>query len=966
MAALKFVDSHNMVAYLERPTNSDDFTKIVDFLNANPIRYALTVSPTIYVSCIEQFWSTAKAQTINEETQIHALVDGKKIVITESSVRRDLQFADEDGTDCLPTTTIFENLKLMGYENLSDKLTFFKSYFSHQWKFLVHTILQCLSPKKTAWNEFSSNIASAIICLATNQKFNFSKMVFDGMTRNLDSLSAKFLMYPRFLQVFLDKQLDKVPSHNAVYNAPCHTKKVFANMKRIRKDFLGKVTPLFDTMLIQHQSEEGDSLERAATTGSSLEAKQVSGNITKTRSKATLNEPTHQGTGSGSGLRRQDTMGDTIDLFENVSKTSYDSPLGGVNTPRSDKDTMQLKELMEICTNLLQRVQDLETTKTAQAKEITSLKKRVKKLEQRGRSRTTGLKRLYKVGTSRMVESSTKASLGDQEDASKHGRNIAEIDADIDISLVHEDVGIQGRFHEEDMFDTSVFNDEEVFVGQDMADQEVNVAEKEVSAADPVTTAGEVVTTASVDISTASVPITVSTATPTTPPTTTTEDDMTLAETLMEIKSAKPKAIGVVMQEPSEIPRISAAQQQIQEKAQGSRDKGKAKMVEEEEPKEPTKIKDQIKHDEELAQRLDAQLQAEMEKEDRLARQREEEDNIVSWDNAQAMMEADYQMAERLHAEEQASLTDEEKASLFVQLLDARKKHFAALRAQEIRNKPPTKMQKRTTMCNYLKNMAGYKHNQLRHKSFDDIQKLFDKALKRVNTFVPMDTEKVEGSKAKAAGSETRVEESSKRAGEELDRESTKKQKVEDETEQAELKECFEIIPFDEDSVNTIPLATKQAPIVDYKITRDARKIYYHITRADGSTKVYMRFEDMLKMFDREDLEVLYRIVKDRFKSTKPVGDNRVLWGNLMTMFEPSAGDEMWREQGRYLIKSWKLIDSCRVHCLMLESMYIYMLVEEVFSGTFTYRSMWEGKATSCFKCEWLLSFSLSFIKKTA
>ncbi|GKC44337.1 retrovirus-related pol polyprotein from transposon TNT 1-94 [Tanacetum coccineum] len=193
-------------------------------------------------------------------------------------------------------------------------------------------------------------------------------------------------------------------------------------------------------------------------------------------------------------------------------------------------------------------------------------------------------------------------------------------------------------------------------------------------------------------------------------------------------------------------------------------------------------------------------------------------------------------------------------------------------------------MQKRTTMCNYLKNMAGYKHNQLRHKSFDDIQKLFDKALKRVNIFVPMDTEKVEGSKEKAAGSETRVEESSKRAGEELDRESTKKQKVEDETKQAELKECFKITSFDEDEVNTIPLPTKQAPIVDYKITRDERKIYYHITRAYGSTQVYMRFEDMLKMFDREDLEVLYRIVKDRFKSTKPVGDNKVLWGYLMTV----------------------------------------------------------------------------------
>ncbi|GKC60767.1 hypothetical protein Tco_1088365 [Tanacetum coccineum] len=216
-----------------------------------------------------------------------------------------------------------------------------------------------------------------------------------------------------------------------------------------------------------------------------------------------------------------------------------------------------------------------------------------------------------------------------------------------------------------------------------------------------------------------------------------------------------------------------------------------------------------------------------MEKEDRLARQREEEDNIVSWDNAQDMMEADYQMVERLHAEEQASLTDEEKASLFVQVLDARKKQFASLRAQEIRNKPPTKIQKKTTMCNYLKKMAGYKHNHLIHKSFDDIQKLFDKSPKKVNTFLLMDTEKVEGSKAKAACSETRVEESSKRAREDLDRESTKKQKVEDETKQGELKECLKIIPFDEDAINTIHLATKQAPIADYKITRDARKIYY-------------------------------------------------------------------------------------------------------------------------------------------
>ncbi|GJT05013.1 putative reverse transcriptase domain-containing protein [Tanacetum coccineum] len=150
MATLKFADTHNMVAFLSKPTKSDGFEQIVDFLNAHPIRYALTINPTIYISCIEQFWSTVKAKTINGEEQLHALVDGKKIIITESSVRRDLQLADEEGVDCLPNSTIFEQLTLMG-------------------------------PKTTAWNEFSSTMASAIICLATNQKFNFSKFIFDNI-----------------------------------------------------------------------------------------------------------------------------------------------------------------------------------------------------------------------------------------------------------------------------------------------------------------------------------------------------------------------------------------------------------------------------------------------------------------------------------------------------------------------------------------------------------------------------------------------------------------------------------------------------------------------------------------------------------------------------------------------------------------------------------------------------------------
>ncbi|GKB67811.1 hypothetical protein Tco_0929223 [Tanacetum coccineum] len=84
MYALKFADSHNMIAFLAKPIESEGFEKIVDLLNANPIKYALSVDPTIYTLCIKQFWATAKVKTINGEVQLQALVDGKKVIITET------------------------------------------------------------------------------------------------------------------------------------------------------------------------------------------------------------------------------------------------------------------------------------------------------------------------------------------------------------------------------------------------------------------------------------------------------------------------------------------------------------------------------------------------------------------------------------------------------------------------------------------------------------------------------------------------------------------------------------------------------------------------------------------------------------------------------------------------------------------------------------------------------------------
>ncbi|GJW32820.1 hypothetical protein Tco_0052852 [Tanacetum coccineum] len=218
------------------------------------------------------------------------------------------------------------------------------------------------------------------------------------------------------------------------------------------------------------------------------------------------------------------------------------------------------------------------------------------------------------------------------------------------------------------------------------------------------------------------------------------------------------------------------------------KDKGKEKMVE---PKKPKKKKDQIEYDADVAQRL----QAELDEKSRLERERKEKaskaTNIVEWDDVQAMMDADYELAAKLQAEEQGEISIEERSKLFVELMNERKKYFARLRAEEQRRKPPTKTQKKNLMSTYLKNMAGYKHTQLKNKSFEEIHMLFEKEMKRVNIFVDIDAELVKGSETIESEVDIAVPKlaagSSKRAvEEELDQESSMRQKTGKSSELAE------------------------------------------------------------------------------------------------------------------------------------------------------------------------------------
>nr|GEV57078.1 synaptobrevin, longin-like domain protein [Tanacetum cinerariifolium] len=110
-------------------------------------------------------------EKVNGDIQLQALIDDKKVVFTKAIIRRDLHSDDADGVECLPNAEIFKELARLGYEKPPPKMTFYKAFFFAQWKFLIHTIVQCISAKRIAWNEFSSSMASAILCLATSRNF---------------------------------------------------------------------------------------------------------------------------------------------------------------------------------------------------------------------------------------------------------------------------------------------------------------------------------------------------------------------------------------------------------------------------------------------------------------------------------------------------------------------------------------------------------------------------------------------------------------------------------------------------------------------------------------------------------------------------------------------------------------------------------------------------------------------------
>nr|GEW79345.1 hypothetical protein [Tanacetum cinerariifolium] len=252
-----------------------------------------------------------------------------------------------------------------------------------------------MSAKRTAYNEFSSSMASDVIFLATGRKINFLKYIFDSLVRNVDS-SSKFYMYPRFLQLMINAQIADLSSYTTKYTSPSFTQKVFANMRRVGKGFSRVDTPLFEGMLVPQQVHVD------------IDAAAEDEDAAKPTSPAPTTTPPSL---------QQELIPSASQVAPTPPSSPHQSPIAPPSSPLPQQPPSHdatismdlLNQLLETCATVTKKVGNLEQDKVAQAIKITKLKQRVRKLEKKRKLKASGLKRLRKVGTTQRVESSADA-----------------------------------------------------------------------------------------------------------------------------------------------------------------------------------------------------------------------------------------------------------------------------------------------------------------------------------------------------------------------------------------------------------------------------------------------------------------------------------------------------------------------------------------------------------------------------
>ncbi|GJV19913.1 putative ribonuclease H-like domain-containing protein [Tanacetum coccineum] len=853
------------------------------------------------------------------------------------------------------------------------------------------------------------------ICIVKNP-------VFDSKTKYIE-------IRHHFIRDSNEKKLIQMSKIHTDHNVANLLKKAFNTQKPRKSKRTTEISqssgpiPLVANETVIKEWE--DIMEMAATTASSLEVEQDSGNINRTQSMATLNESFPQGTGSSSGPRCQDTTlrGAQAQIrFETAFKQSNDPPLLRVNTLGSREDSMKLKELMDLCTKLPKKLEDSDGISNLPTTEI--------------------FEQLALMGTY-IAPTLTQKLFSNMRSASK---GYTGVDIPLFPTMLVQGPVVQGEgsTHPVESHHTPTSapstsqppssspsrrtTRQESVVPQPRSPTQTNVADEAASTGVDVRHGGAATTVTSLDAGQGSGNIDKTPSMPHDSPlprvhTLGSDEGRMQHNELMDLVtklSDRVVALETDLQQTKKVygtafTKLIKKVKKLEKTVKTRQARRKARIVvsdDEEDLEDPSKQGRKIaeidqdpdislvQHDAEVQGRHEHDMEPDFEftaaeevytaekgvstaepvstagasvstasassakdkgkaimeeaetiqtkTKQRIARVQEEASsfNIEEWDDIQARVEADEEFAQRLQSEEREMYSEAKKARLLAELIMMRKTILCNLYQRgcnKRRNRALHKLKQRTYMSQYIKNMGSHTLKQLKSYSFDEIKNLFETTMRRVHTFVPMESESERVIPELAAGSSKRdakeelVQESSKRlkTGESLvpaeepkDKEELSQNGLQQKNIKKKQKKMMIIVP--EQGMNVEALQTKY-PIIYWEIyTKGARK-YWKIIRVGNHTKVYQFFNDMLKAFDREDLVKLWSLVKEKFTSTEPTEDKeREIWVELKRLFEPDIDAELWKIQKHIHDNlTWKLYDSCGVHHVFTEDgIDIYILVE--------------------------------------
>ncbi|GJT82401.1 hypothetical protein Tco_1056743 [Tanacetum coccineum] len=791
----------------------------------------------------------------------------------KSTLRTDLIFDDADGIDTLPNQAIFNAIQLMGYEGDLTVLTFNKALFSPQWRHL--------------------------------------------------EAKKKFVMYPRFISIFLGRKLANISVPLDHFPVNSLTSKVFSFMIKKGKHFSGKVTPLFDTMLVQPTQDEGASSERLSDEQPSPSPAPTSEVPNESLPDSSSAQPSEELFEQQPGPSPRPSP---QPLHIPIVPDSIPEPTGENLGDHSSNDTsllgneddMTLPNVYDLCISLCKQVSD-------QAKEIKLLKAQITKLKKQAKPVIKHFKAYLKTVSLQQRlsrKSSSKKQRMHKKYVSKQGRKIAKGESSVQRDPLFDVMPEDNIDHME------TDNAQSEGRTREMVDEDKEIDEVRLSTEDAVSTDKEGVST-----------------------------------DFDKVSTDKPKVS------------TDGSKVSTDEQVEGTEEhnEGSEEIFEStEEQREGTEEKVESTAGSKLRKKLLLKLLQNIHSKHRnLILANDINNSYTSTQHEQELSRQEF-LLRSFQKQEREQFTIEERAKFLHDTIAAQRKFLAQQRSEAIRNRPPTKNQLRNQMMTYLKHVGNFKHSELKSKKFEDIQAMYEKIKRSDEDFIAIGSVEDESlikrmnKKDSSKGEEIKQESKEEVKEEDKEEENTRKRKQgtrkkmksrkrrfkqdtsqddpsDTEKENDELRLCLTIAP-DEDKEVDYEILDKKYPIIDWKTEYLGTKPQFDeskrleeinlnvVTRSNGQKRYFSTLMRVLSVFDREDLDAVYKLVMNIYQDKIPEGFDKVLWGDLIVMFNPEEQDEFWNSQHEWNIVSWKLHSSSGVHTLMTdEGLVIHMLIEKKY-----------------------------------